>query len=333
MGEGTFAKVLECHDNQHGRRVAIKIIRSIQKYTDSAQVEIEILNDIKRFDPNNTSHCVRLIDSFMYRGHMCLVFPLYGLSLYEFIKRNDYRGFSLEHVRKFAYNLLTAINFLHNKMELIHTDLKPENILLIDSDYYIVGGHNKVPKCTEISVIDFGSATFESQHHTSIISTRHYRAPEVILGIGWSYPADIWSIGCIIVELYTGDALFQTHENREHLALMEKILGPLPDSLVRRASDQGKKYFQNNKLRWPEIASSKQSVEFVEQTKVLALLCDASENHSDQCNYNDLFYDLVKKMLSYEPSDRITARQALEHAFFEPLRLRSDQGINDQRPI
>ena len=55
------------------------------------------------------------------------------------------------------------------------------------------------------------------------MSTRHYRAPEVILGLGWSFPCDLWSAGCILVELATGDALFQTHENLEHLAMMQQV--------------------------------------------------------------------------------------------------------------
>lgn len=54
------------------------------------------------------------------------------------------------------------------------------------------------------------------------------------LDIGWSYPADIWSIGCILIELYTGEAIFQTHENSEHLAMMEKILGKIPKSITKR---------------------------------------------------------------------------------------------------
>ena len=55
------------------------------------------------------------------------------------------------------------------------------------------------------------------------MSTRHYRAPEIILNLGWSSPCDIWSIGCILVEFFTGDALFQTHDNLEHLAMMEAV--------------------------------------------------------------------------------------------------------------
>mgnify|MGYP005734442977 FL=1 len=72
-----------------------------------------------------------------------------------------------------------------------------------------------------------------------MVSTRHYRAPEVILGLGWSFPCDIWSVGCIVVELATGEALFQTHDNLEHLAMMERVLGPLP-AAVLRATGEGK---------------------------------------------------------------------------------------------
>ncbi len=94
----------------------------------------------------------------------------------------------------------------------------------------------KLPRSSEIKVIDFGSATFEDQYHSSIVSTRHYRAPEVILGLGWSYACDLWSVGCILVELLAGDALFQTHENLEHLAMMEKVR---PGAAAGRGSRRG----------------------------------------------------------------------------------------------
>ena len=90
---------------------------------------------------------------------------------------------------------------------------------------------------TEIRLIDFGSATFQDEYHSSVVSTRHYRAPEIILGLGWSYPCDIWSIGCILVEFYTGDALFQTHDNLEHLAMMEAVVNQRIDlSLVNQVT-------------------------------------------------------------------------------------------------
>lgn len=138
---------------------------------------------------------------------------------------------------------------LHDKAELVHTDLKPENILLVHSGHTYGFGEDisRIPTSTHIKLIDFGSATFDKQYHTSVVSTRHYRAPEVILGthpgpskkiaagLGWTYPCDIWSIGCILVELFTGDAVFQTHENHEHLKLMEVTLGPIPPSMIRKS--------------------------------------------------------------------------------------------------
>lgn len=89
-------------------------------------------------------------------------------------------------------------------------------------------------KNTAIKLIDFGSATFDDEHHSTIVSTRHYRAPEVILELGWNQTCDVWSIGCILFELYLGITLFQTHDNREHLAMMERILGPLPYRMCRK---------------------------------------------------------------------------------------------------
>ncbi|GMF04956.1 unnamed protein product [Ambrosiozyma monospora] len=142
-------------------------------------------------------------------------------------------------------------------LKLIHTDLKPENVLLKDASYvkkpYTLPAtasttgskksskakgktyYRKILTDPKIYTIDFGSAIFQDEYHSTIVSTRHYRAPEIILGIGWSYPCDMWSLGCILVELITGDALFKTHENVQHLAMMEKVLGEKIDlSLVRK---------------------------------------------------------------------------------------------------
>ncbi|GJS51849.1 serine/threonine-protein kinase AFC2-like protein isoform X3 [Tanacetum coccineum] len=88
----------------------------------------------------------------------------------------------------------------------------------------------RVPKSSAIKVTNFGSTTYDRQDQSYIVSTHHYRAPEVILGHGWSYPCDIWSVGCIL-----GEALFQTHENLEHLAIMEMVLGPLPSHMLKKA--------------------------------------------------------------------------------------------------
>ena len=94
----------------------------------------------------------------------------------------------------------------------------------------------KILDSTEIRLIDFGSATFEGEYHSAVVSTRHYRAPEIILGLGWEYPCDVFSLGCILVEFYTGMALFQTHDNLEHLAMMEAVMGKMPEHFARRCA-------------------------------------------------------------------------------------------------
>jgi len=150
---------------------------------------------------------------------------------------------------------LTVI-VLHD-LNLIHTDLKPENILLVSNSYQTFTYNRNIPTATrntprtakhrkvlldpEIRLIDFGSATFDDEYHSSVVSTRHYRAPEIILNLGWSFPCDIWSIGCILVEFFTGDALFQTHDNLEHLAMMEAVCNTkFEPETVRQVKSSGR---------------------------------------------------------------------------------------------
>lgn len=108
----------------------------------------------------------------------------------------------------------------------------------------------KVLKNPLIQIIDFGSAIFNDEYHLAIVSTRHYRAPEIVLGTGWSFPCDMWSIGCILVEFVIGEPLFRTHDNLEHLAMIEKIVGsPIDKAMVkllkRKENECGIKYFSN----------------------------------------------------------------------------------------
>ena len=99
-----------------------------------------------------------------------------------------------------------VFQFLHDH-HLTHTDLKPENILFVANDWYseycpATKRNIRRMRDTRVKLIDFGSATFDWEHHSSVVSTRHYRPPEVILEMGWSQPCDVWSTGCIVFELY-----------------------------------------------------------------------------------------------------------------------------------
>eukprot|EP01137_Pigoraptor_chileana_P035494 Opistho-2@29602 len=186
LGEGTFGKVLECHDYKKNKDVAVKVIKNIPKYRQAATIEIGVLLELKKHDPTGENRCIELISYFEFRNHVCMVFDLLGISLFDFLKANDFCPFPLEHIRHFAFQMVKAVEYMH-RLLLVHTDLKPENILLMDETSKSYYDRRKRKPCrrlldTSIKIIDFGSATFHDQHHTTIVCTRHYRAPEIVLG-------------------------------------------------------------------------------------------------------------------------------------------------------
>lgn len=273
LGQGTFGKVVECFDKVNRETVAIKIIRNIPKYRDAAKIELRILSTLKKFDNQNDNHCIHLRECFDYRGHICIVTDLLQISLYDFLERNKYISFPGSHIQAISKQLIRSVTFLHD-LSLIHTDLKPENILLHDDSFTkkhlksctIISSYTsltkmnesskKIPKFSKIlknpliQIIDFGSAIFNDEYHSSIVSTRHYRAPEIVLGVGWSFPCDMWSIACILVELVIGEPLFKTHDNLEHLAMIERVCGYKIDKsmvLLSKAKENecGLQYFSD----------------------------------------------------------------------------------------
>ncbi|XP_069074535.1 dual specificity protein kinase CLK2 isoform X1 [Pleurodeles waltl] len=329
LGEGTFGRVVECIDHRRGgARIALKVIKNVEKYKEAARLEINVLDKINERDPESKHFCVQMLDWFDYHGHMCISFELLGLSTFDFLKDNNYLPYPIHQVRHMAFQLCLAVKFLHDN-KLTHTDLKPENILFVSSDYELTYNVEKyfshqLPstfiskkrdertlKSTAVKVVDFGSATFDHEHHSTIVSTRHYRAPEVILELGWAHPCDVWSIGSIIFEYYAGFTLFQTHDNREHLAMMERILGPLPSRMTRKTRKQ--KYFYHGRLDWDENSSAGRYVR--ENCKPLRryLMSEAEEHHQ--------LFDLIESMLEYEPSKRTTLGECLKHPFFDPFKI------------
>ncbi|WYZ40764.1 hypothetical protein EsH8_IV_001105 [Colletotrichum jinshuiense] len=335
LGQGTFGKVVQARDRKRNKSVAIKIIRSVQKYRDASRIELRVLATLKENDQENRNRCIHLRDCFDYRGHICIVMDLLGQSVFDFLKSNSFVPFPNSQIQSFARQLFTSVAFLHD-LNLIHTDLKPENILLCDSAYQTFTYNRKIPSSsttvnrqanqrrvlldTEIRLIDFGSATFQDEYHSSVVSTRHYRAPEIILGLGWSFPCDIWSIGCILVEFFTGDALFQTHDNLEHLAMMEMVVGQRIDSTLvqavnkmatRSGGNPASKYFKRLKLDYPTPETTRASKRFV---KAMRRLEDIIPSNT---TYFKNFLDLLRKIFVYDPQHRITAKQALQHPWFK----------------
>lgn len=331
LGEGTFGRVLEAKVDgsrtvtEQQSHVAIKVIRDVPRYLENAKIEARILQDIRKKDPPNESRCLRMYEAFVHkRKYYCIVTEPLGESLYEFLKSNHFTGYYLTDIQGFAEQCLGALHFLHS-IRLAHTDLKPENILLQFRGYVetepprpgkagALSKPYKRPKSPSIKLIDFGNATYHHESHSSIVNTRQYRSPEVILNTGWNESGDLWCLGCILLELYTGELFFSTHENLEHLALMEKLLHPIPQQIIRDTpKDTRSKFF-----RWDDV-QSRYELLFSRQASTKERNHVNEQVKADELMYNSshlVFSKFCEKLMGINKADRPHPEKALKDAFF-----------------
>ncbi|KAI9835064.1 MAG: hypothetical protein M1819_002616 [Sarea resinae] len=298
LGKGSFGQVVRCVDHKNGTLVAIKIIRNKKRFHQQALVEVNILQKLREWDPNNEHSMVSFTQSFYFRGHLCISTELLGMNLYEFIKCHDFRGFSLKLIRRFTKQLLSSLVLL-KRHRVIHCDLKPENILLAH------------PVHSEIKVIDFGSSCFENEKVYTYIQSRFYRSPEVILGMTYGMPIDMWSLGCILAELFTGYPIFPGENEQEQLACIMEVFGPPEKHLIEK-STRKKLFFDS--LGKPRLNVSSKGRRRRPSSKSLqqALKCD-----------DDAFLDFIGRCLRWDPDRRLKPDEAIHHEFITGIKKSS----------
>jgi len=317
-GKGVFSNVVKCKDEETGMPVAIKVMRCNDMMKQAAEKEVEVLERVNKADRGNKRHVIRLLRSFMYRGHMCLVFECMWDNLRVALKKyTKDKGMSLQAVRAYTKQLLTALKHIH-KCDIIHADIKPDNIL-------ISAGHNVVKIC------DLGSAMdLIEVEVTPYLVSRFYRAPEIILGREYGVQIDTFAMGCTLYELFTGKILFPGRTNNDMLRLFMEVKGKLPHKLIKSGSTWKNHFDENLDFKYvdknaatrktttrvlTDLSQKRQMVDQILQR--VGIEKQKSSGIEDQIYVKKAkqFADLMEKMTTMDPERRITPHDALQHPF------------------
>uniref|UniRef100_A0A7S3D492 Protein kinase domain-containing protein n=1 Tax=Palpitomonas bilix TaxID=652834 RepID=A0A7S3D492_9EUKA len=309
LGKGSFGQVVRAFDSKENVAVAMKIVKNRIEFHHQAKTEIEILNQLKAAKYFELSNICELKDHFIEFSHQCLVFELYAFNLYELLKTSRFRGVSLHLTKKFTRQILRTLYFLSmDHTGIIHCDLKPENIML------------KHARKSALKVIDFGSACKKDDRAFTYIQSRFYRSPEILLGLDYSPAIDIWSLACIIVELHTGEPLFGGRDEIDQMFRICEVLGTPPKSMLERSKKVKRFFVEEADGTYTPRCSQKHHRVFRQRSleDILGAKTHGpngrrkgEEGHNEE-DYMALI-DLLKKMLTFEPAERINPEQALLH--------------------
>ncbi|KFV78423.1 Serine/threonine-protein kinase SRPK, partial [Struthio camelus australis] len=342
LGCGAFATVWLCQDMRRKKHVAVKVPRSGESFAEAAQDEVSLLRCVRIMKKKDRAgeNIICLLDDFRMMGengfHILLLRVLQlGPSLRCLMGNYAVQGLPLPFVKKTLQQVLAGLQFLHQRCRIIHTDIKPENILLYVGDKTLQsllpdtvdssqrtdlgqkgpGGdlgnrleHSDLMSI-EVKIADLGSACWTYKPFSKEIQTQPYRALEVLLGLDYGTPADIWSTGCLAFEMATGERLFDPRPGKyfsrddDHVARIIELLGRIP----------------------PQIAFSwKKSTKFFSRPGALLRisrllprsLCNIlAERHNWAKCEAAPFTSFLLPTLEYAPEKRATAAQCLQHAW------------------
>jgi len=285
LGEGTFGEVYVATHEKTGEVAALKKIKlecEVEGVPGTTLREVSLLKELQH--PN----VVQLKDVFYMPNDnkLYLCFEYCEFDLKKYMKSQSYK-LSAECIKSFTWQMLAGLTWCHQH-RIFHRDLKPQNVL-VD------------PKKGTLKLADFGLArafTVPLRTYTHEVVTLWYRAPEILLGAKqYSCPVDMWSIGTIIPEMVTGHPLFPGDSEIDEIFKIFRLLGTPNEMLWQGVSQLPD--FKTNFPKWQPKALR----EAVPQTDRL----------------NDQGLDLVQQMLAYTPNARITAKDALEHPYFNGL--------------
>lgn len=270
MGDGSYGTVFKAKENQTGKIVAIKKMKTLF----TSMNECLSLKEVSSLQALKHPYIVQLVEANLENSELNLVYEFLDCNVYE-VMQNTGKAFAQDKAKKITHQLLQALGYIHGQ-GYMHRDVKPDNMLIAGEDCKLAD----FGLCREIS--NFGPLT-------DYVSTRWYRSPEILLKVPQYGPAaDIFAAGCVMAELFLMRPLFPGANEIDQLNKLCSVLGTPDSSWDQYASRVG--------YSFPKYVS----------TPMGSLLPGV----------NPLAVDLISKMISWNPQDRPTADQCMQHAFF-----------------
>ncbi|XP_066494364.1 homeodomain-interacting protein kinase 3 isoform X2 [Tiliqua scincoides] len=322
LGRGTFGQVVKCWKRGTNEIVAIKILKNHPSYARQGQIEVSILARLSTENADEFNF-VRAYECFQHRNHTCLVFEMLEQNLYDFLKQNKFSPLQLKVIRPILLQVATALKKLKS-LGLIHADLKPENIMLVDP----------ARQPYRVKVIDFGSASHVSKTVCSTyLQSRYYRAPEIILGLPFCEAIDMWSLGCVIAELFLGWPLYPGALEYDQIRYISQTQG-LPAEQLLNIGTKTTRFFCKEtdvpyagwRLKTLEEHEGETGMKSKEARKYIfnslddimhvnmVMDLEGSDLLAEKADRRE-FVSLLKKMLLIDADLRITPADTLNHPF------------------
>uniref|UniRef100_A0A3P9IIR8 non-specific serine/threonine protein kinase n=1 Tax=Oryzias latipes TaxID=8090 RepID=A0A3P9IIR8_ORYLA len=276
LGDGTYGSVLMGRNNESGEYVAIK--RMKKKFY--SWEECINLREVKSLKKLNHANVVKLKEVIRENDHLYFVFEYMKENLYQLMK-DRIKKFPESVIRNISFQILQGLSFIH-KHGFFHRDMKPENLLCMGPEL--------------VKIADFGLAREirSKPPYTDYVSTRWYRAPEVLLRSStYGSPIDLWAVGCIMAELYTLRPLFPGNSEMDEIFKICQVLGTV------------------KKTEWPEGYQLASAMNFRFPQCVPTHLKTLIPNASNEA------IALMKDFLQWDPKKRPTAAQALRYPYFQ----------------
>ncbi|XP_042201943.1 dual specificity tyrosine-phosphorylation-regulated kinase 4-like [Callorhinchus milii] len=219
IGEGGQGLVLQCLDHKTKTLVAVKMLSLPWSSSTAARqrTELEVANELQGKASDERYGVIRVLDTFQFRGHNCLVVELLKKSLYDVMSKGSIGRIYVRRLREHTRAILDFLLYAKGR-GIVHADIKPDNILLTATG--------------KVRVTDFGCSFYLKHKTKNVGGTLPYMAPELLLGYDVTSAVDMWGLGCTLAEMATGKVLFDSPAIEEHLPCCIEILGMPPKKMV-----------------------------------------------------------------------------------------------------